>query len=102
MDEAGLRAEITEGWSDVASPPRLAVVDMLVALSLIAWRSLAGHPSAEELVVIKDIGGQLGSRSTKPRTVLRQLIQFAEADLGWTPTPSVLRAAGRKVPTPQA
>jgi hypothetical protein len=43
------------------------------------------------------IGGRLGTRSVQPRIILRKLIEHVEAKLGWVPTESVLRAAGRRV-----
>jgi hypothetical protein len=101
MDYESLLDEVTEQWggrSKTAEAGRFEVADLLAEAADIAWRSLAHPPNEEEQILLYAAAQMAGTRSSKPRTVLRKLIEHAEREHGWVPTEGVLRAAGRKVP----
>lgn len=102
VDKESLLDEITEQWggrSRAALYNHYAVADTLAEVALIAWQSLASPPTDDQLVTLGAAGHLAGTRSKQPRTVLRKVIEYAERYHGWAPTESVLRAAGRKVPS---
>jgi hypothetical protein len=101
MNYESLYGEVTEQWGgplEVMASERFGLADLLARVSLIAWNSLAHPPSGEEMVALIAAAGRAGTRSTKPRTVLRKLIEHAEREHGWVATPEVMKAAGKQLP----
>jgi hypothetical protein len=107
MDEIDLREEILEQWVyDVpgrqyraydVSKQQFETMVRLARMSMIAWNALAGPPRGDDIIYLQETAELVGTRSQHPKTVLRKLIEYAEQKYGWRPTPTVLRAAGRKV-----
>jgi hypothetical protein len=101
MDYQGVLDEVTKQWGGpqaTALGDRFGIADALAMVSMIAWRELASTPSAEEMTIVAAAAETVKTRSRKPRTVLRKLIEYSQRKYGWAPTPSVLTAAGMKVP----
>lgn len=92
--------EVTEQWGGrhkAALADRFGIADVLVQTSMIAWNALASTPGPKEMAVVAAAAEVAGTRSVKPRIVLRRLIEYAQYRYEWVPTRNVLVAAGRKV-----
>ncbi len=87
MDYEGVLDEVTAQWGGrhqvaLTDITRFGVADALATVSMIAWRELASTPTADEMVTLVAAGSVVGTRSKKPRTVLRKLIEHAQREHG--------------------
>jgi hypothetical protein len=97
MKESELREEVLAQWNYDVPDRQFETMVLLARMSMIAWDALAGPPRGDDIGYLQEAAELVGTRSRRPRTVLRKLIEYAEQKYGWRPTPTVLRAAGRKV-----
>lgn len=74
-----------------------ATVNLLVQTAFTARMELVRSPRAAEMTALAVAAARVGTRSTKPRVVLRKLIDYAQSEFGWVPTARVLEAAGKRV-----
>lgn len=66
--------------------------------AMLCRTELAGAVSREQGYLLYRIGSTVRTSSSKPRVVLRKLMEDAAKEYGWVAPVEVLRAAGMRIP----
>lgn len=94
IDQWGERFWLHPDWMQAG------LVRAIATTAIIAWNELASTPGPAQQDFLT-VAARWGlTRATKPRTILRALIQRAQNDYDWVPTEQVMRAAGMRIPRP--